>query len=275
MRLIIFGSKKRGKIKLGANGNKQNPSPSPLLPAHPKPAARRRSPTSPFLRKPPYLPSPSHNSPCSLPLLHAFITAHCLCSPFPSLYLSHHHLTTHHRASNSAPLLYSSTLRTDFRHGVSLSTAAGTCCHREFRDILASLPVSKPRLCLLCPALTATAPTAAPSSALLLSSSLSSAVPPVKPSFAAVFSYVAPSFPTLFSGGDFVYKVSSLSPAKHFIIHSRKALLNGITPAENRSIPPLKYEYFYGLLRDFPDLTFTINGGIASIDEVNFGPHSV
>jgi len=41
--------------------------------------------------------------------------------------------------------------------------------------------------------------------------------------------------------GDFIYKVSSLSPAKHFIIHSRKALLKGLTPAENRSIPPLKY----------------------------------
>ncbi|XP_040862011.1 tRNA-dihydrouridine(20/20a) synthase isoform X2 [Glycine max] len=68
---------------------------------------------------------------------------------------------------------------------------------------------------------------------------------------------------------DFIYKVSSLSPAKHFVIHSRKALLKGLSPAENRSIPPLKYEYFYGLLRDFPDLSFTINGGIASIDEVN------
>ncbi|BAT93359.1 hypothetical protein VIGAN_07230600 [Vigna angularis var. angularis] len=68
---------------------------------------------------------------------------------------------------------------------------------------------------------------------------------------------------------DFIYKVSSLSPAKHFIIHSRKALLKGLSPAENRSIPPLKYEYFYGLLRDFPDLTFTINGGITSIDEAN------
>ncbi|XP_015881636.2 uncharacterized protein LOC107417541 [Ziziphus jujuba] len=68
---------------------------------------------------------------------------------------------------------------------------------------------------------------------------------------------------------DFIYKVSSLSPTRHFIIHSRKALLNGISPAENRSIPPLKYEYFYGLLRDFPDLRFTINGGINSIDEVH------
>lgn len=42
--------------------------------------------------------------------------------------------------------------------------------------------------------------------------------------------------------GDFIYKVSSLSPTEHFIIHSRKALLNGISPADNRRIPPLKYE---------------------------------
>ncbi|KAL8500816.1 hypothetical protein ACS0TY_020411 [Phlomoides rotata] len=68
---------------------------------------------------------------------------------------------------------------------------------------------------------------------------------------------------------DFIYKVSSQSPTKHFIIHSRKALLNGISPKENRSIPPLKYEFFYALVRDFPDLRFTINGGINAIDEVN------
>ncbi|KAA8515670.1 hypothetical protein F0562_018719 [Nyssa sinensis] len=68
---------------------------------------------------------------------------------------------------------------------------------------------------------------------------------------------------------DFIYKVSSQSPARHFIIHSRKALLNGISPADNRKIPPLKYEYYFALLRDFPDLRFTINGGINGIDEVN------
>nr|TKR91000.1 nitrogen regulation family protein [Populus alba] len=68
---------------------------------------------------------------------------------------------------------------------------------------------------------------------------------------------------------DFIYKVSSLSPTKHFIIHSRKAMLNGISPADNRRIPPLKYEYYYALLRDFPDLRFTINGGIDCVDEVN------
>ncbi|CAH9127153.1 unnamed protein product [Cuscuta epithymum] len=68
---------------------------------------------------------------------------------------------------------------------------------------------------------------------------------------------------------DFIYKVSSQSPTRHFIIHSRKALLNGISPADNRKIPPLKYEYFYALLRDFPDLQFTINGGINTINEIN------
>ncbi|KAI5678533.1 hypothetical protein M9H77_09483 [Catharanthus roseus] len=68
---------------------------------------------------------------------------------------------------------------------------------------------------------------------------------------------------------DFIYKVSSQSPTRHFIVHSRKALLNGLSPAENRTIPPLRYEYYYALLRDFPDLQFTINGGILTIDEVN------
>ncbi|KAF2319548.1 hypothetical protein GH714_016925 [Hevea brasiliensis] len=78
---------------------------------------------------------------------------------------------------------------------------------------------------------------------------------------------------------DFIYKVSSLSPTEHFIIHSRKALLNGISPAENRRIPPIKYEYYFALLRDFPNLKFTINGGINCIDEVNLalkeGAHGV
>ena len=48
---------------------------------------------------------------------------------------------------------------------------------------------------------------------------------------------------SFFFSGDFIYKVSSLSPTRHFIIHSRKALLNGISPADNRRIPPLKYAF--------------------------------
>jgi tRNA-dihydrouridine synthase A len=54
----------------------------------------------------------------------------------------------------------------------------------------------------------------------------------------------------------------------HFIVHARKAILKGLSPKENRSIPPLRYEYVYRLKRDFPGLTVTINGGIASVDEI-------
>lgn len=68
---------------------------------------------------------------------------------------------------------------------------------------------------------------------------------------------------------NFVDTVASHSPARHFIIHARKALLNGLSPAENRKVPPLKYEYYFALLRDFPEIQFTINGGITSIDQVN------
>nr|GEV03557.1 tRNA-dihydrouridine(20/20a) synthase-like isoform X1 [Tanacetum cinerariifolium] len=78
---------------------------------------------------------------------------------------------------------------------------------------------------------------------------------------------------------EFIHTVSTQSPTRHFVIHSRKALLNGISPADNRKIPPLKYEFYYALLRDFPDLRFTINGGVNSIDEVraaqNEGAHGV
>jgi len=53
-----------------------------------------------------------------------------------------------------------------------------------------------------------------------------------------------------------------------FVIHARKAILSGLSPKENRSIPPLKYATVYRLKRDFPALTIVINGGIAGVDEV-------
>ncbi|PKA51481.1 tRNA-dihydrouridine synthase A [Apostasia shenzhenica] len=68
---------------------------------------------------------------------------------------------------------------------------------------------------------------------------------------------------------DFIYTVASRSPTKHFIIHARKALLNGLSPAENRKVPPLKYEYYFALQRDFPELQFTLNGGITCIHQVD------
>lgn len=65
----------------------------------------------------------------------------------------------------------------------------------------------------------------------------------------------------------FVDKVVSKSPTRHFIIHARKALLSGLSPAENRKVPPLKYEYYYALLRDFPEVHFTLNGGLMTIEQ--------
>ncbi|MDB3936516.1 tRNA dihydrouridine(20/20a) synthase DusA [Granulosicoccus sp.] len=56
------------------------------------------------------------------------------------------------------------------------------------------------------------------------------------------------------------------SGCSHFIIHARKAWLDGLSPKENRTIPPLRYDYVYRLKREFPDLHISINGGIESLD---------
>ena len=58
------------------------------------------------------------------------------------------------------------------------------------------------------------------------------------------------------------------SGCRDFIIHARKAWLKGLSPKENRTIPPLHYETVYNLKRDFPELNITINGGISEIDEI-------
>ena len=54
---------------------------------------------------------------------------------------------------------------------------------------------------------------------------------------------------------------------EHFIIHARNGILKGLSPRQNRHIPPLKYDYVYQLKKDFPNLNITINGGIKTIDE--------
>jgi len=53
-----------------------------------------------------------------------------------------------------------------------------------------------------------------------------------------------------------------------FVVHARKAILQGLSPAENRSIPPLRYETVYRLKEDYPQLHITLNGGVRSTDEV-------
>ena len=64
---------------------------------------------------------------------------------------------------------------------------------------------------------------------------------------------------------DSVYKTG----CRHIILHARKAWLNGLSPKENRTIPPLDYERVFSLKEHFPDLAITINGGIKTIDECN------
>lgn len=51
------------------------------------------------------------------------------------------------------------------------------------------------------------------------------------------------------------------------IIHARNAILKGLSPRQNRSIPPLKYDYVYRIKKDFPELEIIINGGIDSLTE--------
>ncbi len=53
-----------------------------------------------------------------------------------------------------------------------------------------------------------------------------------------------------------------------FIIHARKAILSGLSPKENRKIPPLNYERVHKIKQDFPELNITINGGFTELDNI-------
>lgn len=71
---------------------------------------------------------------------------------------------------------------------------------------------------------------------------------------------------------DFLHNfVSVLTDAgcKTFIIHARIALLSGLSPKENRNIPPLNYDRVRRLKKNFPELTIILNGGIQSLDDVS------
>lgn len=54
---------------------------------------------------------------------------------------------------------------------------------------------------------------------------------------------------------------------KTFIIHARKAWLKGLSPKENREIPPLRYELVYQIKQEFPQLEILINGGITTLEQ--------
>jgi len=53
-----------------------------------------------------------------------------------------------------------------------------------------------------------------------------------------------------------------------FVVHARNAVLKGLTPKQNREVPPLKYEYVHRLKRDFPRLEIVLNGGIATREAI-------
>jgi tRNA-dihydrouridine synthase A len=66
---------------------------------------------------------------------------------------------------------------------------------------------------------------------------------------------------------DFVGTVAQ-SGCETFIVHARSAILSGLSPKENRDIPPLKYEYAYQLKQDFPMLQIVLNGGITTTEAI-------
>eukprot|EP00184_Porphyridium_aerugineum_P004351 CAMPEP_0184703270 /NCGR_PEP_ID=MMETSP0313-20130426/27175_1 /TAXON_ID=2792 /ORGANISM="Porphyridium aerugineum, Strain SAG 1380-2" /LENGTH=405 /DNA_ID=CAMNT_0027163991 /DNA_START=215 /DNA_END=1432 /DNA_ORIENTATION=- len=65
---------------------------------------------------------------------------------------------------------------------------------------------------------------------------------------------------------NFVKIVREEGQVFHFAIHARAAWLNGLSPAQNRNIPPLRHEYIPRLAHDFPDCTFVSNGGITDLE---------
>lgn len=70
-------------------------------------------------------------------------------------------------------------------------------------------------------------------------------------------------WPTL----DRFVRTVSAAGCTHFIVHARKAWLKGLSPKENRDIPPLRYDLVHRLKRENPHLTIAINGGIRKLDE--------
>lgn len=66
---------------------------------------------------------------------------------------------------------------------------------------------------------------------------------------------------------DFVGTVADAG-CRTFIVHARNAILGGLSPKENRTIPPLRYDYVHHLKRDFPELEIILNGGIQTLEQI-------
>ncbi len=66
---------------------------------------------------------------------------------------------------------------------------------------------------------------------------------------------------------EFVQRVAAAGCAT-FLVHARIAILSGLSPKENRTVPPLNYARVYRLKEKYPDLTIVLNGGITTADQV-------
>ena len=88
----------------------------------------------------------------------------------------------------------------------------------------------------------------------------------------------------IFSGTTHTYKATTSNPLENlhdfiqlvasagcriFIIHARKALLSGLSPKQNRDIPPLQYEIVQQIKKEFPHLIIVLNGGIKTITDID------
>lgn len=67
---------------------------------------------------------------------------------------------------------------------------------------------------------------------------------------------------------DFVGEIADAG-CSTFIVHARNAILKGLSPKENREIPPLNYDYAYQLKREFPALEIIVNGGVKSLADID------
>jgi tRNA-dihydrouridine synthase A len=67
---------------------------------------------------------------------------------------------------------------------------------------------------------------------------------------------------------DFVGTVNTRGGCEVFVVHARNAWLQGLSPKENREIPPLRHDFVHRLKHDFPALTFATNGGLASDEQI-------
>lgn len=68
---------------------------------------------------------------------------------------------------------------------------------------------------------------------------------------------------------DFVGELARSTACRTFIVHARNAWLDGLSPKENRDIPPLRYDFVYQLKRDLPELEIIINGGVKTNTEIH------